>query len=56
MAAVATTILINEKWQIKTEATELNNGIKTGRPKTEKILKHVCAPEKGGEGATATLL
>jgi hypothetical protein len=55
MAAVGVTILIDEKCQIKTGSYEFNNGIKTGRPKTEKITKHICAPEKGREDAIATL-
>ena len=37
------------------EIYEFNYGIKTGRPKTEKITTHVCAPAKGREEPTATL-
>ena len=55
MAAVGATILIAEKCQIQTGSYEFNNRIKTGRLKTEKIIKHVCAPEKGREDAIATL-
>jgi hypothetical protein len=55
MAAVGATILIAEQCRIKTGSYEFNNGMNTGRLKTEKIIKHVCAPEKAREDAIATL-
>lgn len=46
MSAVEAMILFDKKWQTQTESYEFNYGIKAGRPKTEKITTHVCAPEK----------